>query len=373
MSDEGVRHIEMTWRCSTCGHQNLGRHKECVECKHPKDASEAYEMPADPSQAASVTDADLLRMATAGPNWRCAYCGSDQRKLDGSCQNCGASAVEGKEVEEEPPPPEPVAAPAGKRRARWVWLAIAAIVGAIWFWHWNVNRPRDFTGKVGAASWEQVIDVERYHIVDHEGFRDQMPADAFEVASAGNKIHHYDDVLDGYTTEHYTVQVACGQDCTSTPRTCSEHCTSNKNGFATCRTSCTGGGRSCTTRYCSEARSRQVPHYHKEPRYQEAFRWRDWEWTRARSVRAAGQGVADLRWPVDEAKVGLGLTGGEKEREQRRSRYVVTVGYGDKKVTFDVATSEELARFAPGTEHTVHTESGRITVDGQPVTPTSAP
>ena len=78
---ESVRHIEMTWRCSACAAKNLGRHKVCQGCNHPKDGSERYEMPEDPSRAVSVTDADLLRMATAGPDWRCAYCGSDQRKL----------------------------------------------------------------------------------------------------------------------------------------------------------------------------------------------------------------------------------------------------------------------------------------------------
>ena len=105
----------MTWRCSTCQHQNLGRHKACQACANPKDGSEEYEMPANPELAASVTDAELMRMATAGPDWRCAYCGRDQRKLEGSCATCGASAVEGVVAKDAgaqppavvPPPREP--------------------------------------------------------------------------------------------------------------------------------------------------------------------------------------------------------------------------------------------------------------------------
>src|SRR3954471_7963181 len=90
--EAGVRHIEMTWRCSVCKTQNLGRFKNCQGCGKPKDGSEGYEMPDDPASAASVTDAALLRMATAGPDWRCAYCNSDQRASDGNCGQCGASA-----------------------------------------------------------------------------------------------------------------------------------------------------------------------------------------------------------------------------------------------------------------------------------------
>ena len=68
----GERQIEMTWRCTSCNWQNLGRFKLCQTCRNPKDGSEDFQMPADPSKAASVTEESLLRMASAGPDWRCA-------------------------------------------------------------------------------------------------------------------------------------------------------------------------------------------------------------------------------------------------------------------------------------------------------------
>src|SRR5262245_29907288 len=98
------RQIEMTWRCTSCGAQNLGRHSVCQGCGNPKDESEAYEMPADPSAAASVVDPALLRMARAGANWRCRYCGSDQRAFDGTCAQCGASQGEGRSTAARPEP-----------------------------------------------------------------------------------------------------------------------------------------------------------------------------------------------------------------------------------------------------------------------------
>lgn len=400
----GDRQIEMTWRCTSCSARNLGRYKVCRTCGNAKDGSEEYEMPEDPSKAATVTEADLLRMATAGPDWRCAYCGSDQRRTDLGCQNCGAAAVEGAEV---PAPPEPATPPISSAATRQGstpgsllagrafavgCLAITVTCGAATsLMVWNHNRPRDFDARVDDVAWERTISVERYQVRAAEGFKEAMPSDAFDVTSVGKRHHHDEQVLDHYTTEHYTVQVpdgyrsesytervACGRDCTSRPKSCSEKCTSNRNGFATCKQVCSGGGESCTTRYCSErrtrqvpktrseGRTRQVPHYRAEPRFAEAFAWKRWEWLPARTVTVKGSDV-NLRWP--EANLGRGLGPGEKEREQRKESLKVTLSYGERSLTFVPANEEELARFPPTSRHALHTENGVFTLDGRPVTP----
>ena len=64
----------MLWRCH-CSKKHLGRHMKCETCGRPKADDVEYEMPEDVETAESVTDEKLLRMATAGENWRCAYCG----------------------------------------------------------------------------------------------------------------------------------------------------------------------------------------------------------------------------------------------------------------------------------------------------------
>ena len=46
-------------------------------------------MPGTPAQLPSVTDPRLLQIAHGGANWRCRYCGSNQRAADGDCANCG--------------------------------------------------------------------------------------------------------------------------------------------------------------------------------------------------------------------------------------------------------------------------------------------
>ncbi|UJR78381.1 hypothetical protein [Sandaracinus amylolyticus] len=84
------RKIELTWVCTSCGHRNLGRFAECKACGSPKDASERYQMPGDTRAAPTVSDPALLRLAHAGANWRCTFCGTESRALVASCEHCGA-------------------------------------------------------------------------------------------------------------------------------------------------------------------------------------------------------------------------------------------------------------------------------------------
>lgn len=399
------RQIEMTWKCSSCDHRNLGRFKVCQNCKNPKDGSEEWEMPDDPSSAPTVTEDALLRMALAGPDWRCAYCGSDQRRTDKGCANCGADALEG---EETPDAPEPKAPPrvqpplppityASHSLMRFV--GKLALVGAVLFglcygvsaWRqWNQNRPRDFSARVSNVSWRREISVERYQLLAAEGFKETMPADALDVRSLGKREHHQEqvfdhnttetyfvDVPDGYRTESYSDRESCGQTCTSKPQTCREVCKSNKNGFATCSQQCSGGGQSCSTKYCTvtktrqiaktrrESRTRQVPVYRSEPRYAEAFAWNHWEWRPNRTVNASGSDVT-CRWPTSNLKQSLGR--GEDEREQRSETFSVTVDFGEgQSLTFAPSNEDEFAKYPPGSSHTLHTQDGRTLLDGAPV------
>lgn len=324
-------------------------------------------MPSDTASAPTVQDDRLQRMALAGPNWRCAYCGSDQRKLDGSCQQCGASAAEAIPPRAAPVPTAQLWARIRRfvRRHK-VAVGIASalvVIVAIVLW---VRREREYGAVVETAHWTQRITVERYTIWHRDGWRQNQPDDAFDVASKGQQIHHYESVLDGYDTQHYTEQVACGQTCRDVPQRCSESCTSNGNGFATCSTRCTGGGQSCSTKYCSESRTRQVPRYRQEPRYAEAISYRIWDWGAHRTVEAKGTGTTNLRWPTEEAKLGQGLGEREQEREQRSASYDVVLRYDDtKRLTFDV-TLAELEGFAIGTRHELKIKGDRVVVDGRP-------
>ncbi|WP_426749728.1 hypothetical protein [Myxococcus sp. Y35] len=400
------RQIEMFWRCSSCNHRNLGRYMVCQGCKNAKDGSEQYEMPEDTASAVTVTEEALLRMATAGPNWRCAYCESDQRALDGGCKNCGASSVEGS-IPAEPSPP----APSEKKREKGGRRMGCYIVSIVLFFGcccpmWMNSGKKETSSATAATtapktgpewtrtlqvkevSWEHTVSVERYRLVEDEGFEEDRPEGALQVKAQGKRHHHDEQVRDGYETVYYTESVqrgyttetyrekeACGEDCSTTPRKCSEKCTSNKNGFATCKTTCTGGERECTTRYCSVKKTRKVPRYvderrsRKEPRYRSVpraatwYSWKEWRWIHERDVTANGT-TLETRWPTDaELRPAKALGKGEKERNARSATYSV-IFHGDNQpaVTYTPDTLEEFQRFRPGSTHTLQQEAGKVSV-----------
>ncbi|MCB9591124.1 MAG: hypothetical protein H6719_00205 [Sandaracinaceae bacterium] len=372
-----ARKIEMHWVCSSCQHRNLGRHKECQNCGDPKDASEPWLMPSDTGAAPSVTDPKLLQQANAGPDWQCGYCGSHQKRLDGRCAQCGAAQGEGKRVPvggatAQPgyaPTPRPAyAAPArgaasrgGSTVVKGLALAALTIVGlscvsmvliaALYDPPPPViHKPVARAAAVVGLSWRRVVHVERYRVIQEAGFVEGRPVDAFDITSLGQAHHHDEQVLDHYETEHYTEQVpyedtetyteqeSCGEDCTDLPESCSEVCTPDDNGFATCRDVCSGGGQSCTTRYCSvtrtrsvtryrsEPRTRQVPVYRSEPRYAERFEWHVWRWGHERDVTATGDGTDPPHWPTDgELAPPAPLAEGEQERTTRDESYGATL------------------------------------------------
>ncbi|MCA9579110.1 MAG: hypothetical protein R3B40_28100 [Polyangiales bacterium] len=406
----------MVWRCSSCGHQNLGRHKLCQGCGNPKDASERYEMPSDTAAAETVTAPELLRLATAGPNWQCGFCGSHQRRLDGECAQCGAAQQDGRDL--RPPTDEPAGDTKDAERAfdpeddavqelvgkptgtRWkVAGAAGALAAVVGFFGLGGEVPglhadgpkTHYVARVGARRWERVVTVERYRQVTQEAFAENIPSDAEDRTGLGQRHHHNEEVRDGfdtehytervrdgYDTEHYTERVACGRDCSPRPQRCREVCTPNENGFATCRDHCTGGGQDCTTRYCNESRTRRVPRYRDErrtrqvPRYRtvsrtaEWYSYRVWRWGEDRVVRAAGSGPTEPRWPsAEEIHLSEGLADGEREREQRSETFEVTLRAGSRDFVSHPASAAAFGSLQADTAHFVRVQpSGGFVVEG---------
>lgn len=326
------RHIELVWRCSSCRHQNLGRHTLCQGCGNPKDESEEYEMPADPSAVASVEDPELLAIAKGGENWSCKYCGSDQRNEAGECERCGGDRTHPAEAAAaiKEGAARRLAQQAGPRRMPhrlYVLggvLAMSVLVTVILVSRHQaapvaapepavataILPPRTtFTVKITGVTWKRTAIVETRRLVAHENFTTEVPAGAVEIKAAGQHVHHEEQVLDhqetvydnvevpdGTRSESYTERVTCGQDCTTTPRTCRrvcsgsprscrQSCTNGKNGFAsckevcsgsgeTCRDDCTSGGQTCKTKYCDERRTRQIPKTRTERRARQVPRYR---------------------------------------------------------------------------------------------------
>lgn len=89
--------IEMLWRCSvsTCGAVTRGTVRQCSGCGKPKEERDEEMFPEDISQEAAILDADKIRRARAGADFKCRYCGSLQSRADGECARCGGAKAEG--------------------------------------------------------------------------------------------------------------------------------------------------------------------------------------------------------------------------------------------------------------------------------------
>jgi hypothetical protein len=249
--------------------------------------------------------------------------------------------------------------------------------------------PREVHATVVEHRWRREVLVDRYALRGFEGFAEDLPADAIDVKSLGDRHHHDEQVLDGTRTEYYSEQVpdgydtrtswqqvACGEDCVTEPQYCHEECSDDGNGFATCEDVCSGGGQSCTTRYCSEQvseqvpryrteqRSREVPNYRSEPRYAEAFGWHAWTWAVDRDLKEEGTGL-EPKWPGDDVvHLRVGLAEGEDERETRQESYSVVlrgvVYDAPRDLPLDGLSEAAWRAYVPGSEHVVLFDHGEI-------------
>ncbi|UJR78382.1 hypothetical protein [Sandaracinus amylolyticus] len=221
--------------------------------------------------------------------------------------------------------------------------------------------------------WRTTLRLERHRIVEREGFAEQRPPDAFDVTELGMRHHHDEQVPDGTQEEQlweqvpyqdvetYVEQVPCGEDCIDLPQTCSESCSDDGNGFATCTTHCTGGGRTCTPRTCSETRTRPVtrtrpelrtrtvPRFRTEPREATWYRWRVREWQVERTAERTGRGADEPTWPSEDELAPI--EGDDPSRFARDATWRVTLR-ADAQRTFVTTppSLEDLARYPMGAE-----------------------
>lgn len=89
--DFDVEIVEDVWDCTSCSTKGIqGREIVCPNCGNAFDGSEKYR---DGDQR-EVNDPELLKMANAGPNWRCAFCEQDNRANHDKCSHDGAPKEE---------------------------------------------------------------------------------------------------------------------------------------------------------------------------------------------------------------------------------------------------------------------------------------
>lgn len=154
-------------------------------------------------------------------------------------------------------------------------------------------------------------------------------------------------------------------------------CKNNKNGFATCRDECTGGGQKCSTKYCNETRykdvpryknvrkSRQKPRYRSEPRLATWYAWKTWEWVENRRLAKQGDHT-ETAWPGD-AEIALSADGRIREKAERSAVYDVHIAYGGSAdLVHHPATEEEFRRFTTGSLQVLWEQGGSVVLFSAP-------
>ncbi|MDB4278088.1 hypothetical protein N9917_00500 [Deltaproteobacteria bacterium] len=108
------RIIELKWKCGECSTDGiLGRHKRCTSCGSPREKGEmnmrglTTDRDGDGyNDAKTVTESELVSLATAGADWFCTHCDAGNRGDTERCEGlrgngCGAPRY-GKAEEDHP-------------------------------------------------------------------------------------------------------------------------------------------------------------------------------------------------------------------------------------------------------------------------------
>ncbi len=355
--------IEMLWNCTHCKSQNKGRFKDCHYCGNPLDGTEEFYMPSDTSRQNQITDLFLLNQATAGEDWECKYCKSHQRRDNGECAQCGAEQRQDKLTSSNTPEPESFAqadAPTSysftnkSKQSKKYWLfSLAVIPFALLIW---LFWPKTVNATVSDLYFLHVVHIERYQLVNQEGFN--FPLGAEEVDFVGERVHHHEKISDGFRTEHYSEQVRDGEKCTNTPKSCQDKCSSNKNGFATCRTVCTGGERHCTPKYKTVKRTRQIEKFKDVPQYRPYYYWKEWAWKHHRNVHTTG---SSPHWPTrEQLALNKNCVGKERERYSQSATYTITFSDNHDFWKYNTSSLEEYKKYKLNDKYLITVSAGQI-------------
>ncbi len=221
MTQKTLGYVELEWNCPNCGVKNPGSQRTCSSCGSPQPENIAFQQ-AEHQQL--IHDEAKISEAKTGADIHCGYCGTRNPANATVCSQCGADLKEGKQraagqvigafkegevqqvacpycstlnpetaqtcskcggslarKKEEAKPQQAGAAPAFNMRSP---LAIAAavllvvIICALAFWAFSFLTHTDTSsGVVQSVNWKRVIIIEGIGPVQHEDWKDKIPAE----------------------------------------------------------------------------------------------------------------------------------------------------------------------------------------------------
>lgn len=355
MSDHVVKTwtVENSWKCTSCGQVNRGRDMKCPNCGSAREKPEEEIVSAP--DAPVVTDPELLKKANQGAHWVCRYCSAQERALNGTCANCGAK------VDEGAPPPRPTpsrmapprgdsvpqsyaavlasraeatgriraAAPPPRSHAAHIVGITAAVLLALGVVSVviAVFVPHEVRAKVTKATWKHTSYLRERQVQHGSGWG--SPLDSFNVVCQRRFKENVD--CHAHNCRPHSEKYQCGShDCN-----CRDSCTSNKNGFSSCRTTC-----STCADYCS--RTAYDTCYDQCAVYADWCEYDHYVWPVIEQQTASGEGQ-DTRWPPLAVR-------GEFQRLEQTAAYAVEFGEGDDVWKLSPAALAEYKTYVVGDE-----------------------
>jgi len=227
MARKSLGFVPLIWVCPSCGTQNPGPIKSCTACGAPQPDDVEF-LQVDEEQFNFIKDEALIRMAKAGPDIHCPYCGTRNTAGTEYCKKCGGDISQGGKARktggkvrtaaeaQQAPPPQPEAsskpAPSQKPRKKLsrtatilIVIAGLALIAACIAVIIILTKSEEVNAVVTDVQWERSIAIEAYSPVTESDWWDEIPEDA-EILSCTEKYRYTSDEPVANSTE------VCGEE-----------------------------------------------------------------------------------------------------------------------------------------------------------------
>lgn len=323
---------EGAWDCPTCGQKGIpGSRKHCGGCGAPRGDDVVFYLP---EGAREVTEAEELRRANAGPDWKCPYCGGDNPGFNSHCSGCGSSqdGTESRAVRVQLDKPAEPPGPKGANRFGRLLAGCALLLLLFFVGCFLLTRTSEKSLQIQSMSWQRSIDVETFGMVVREGWQDkgEVPSNS-RVLSRNRQIR-----------EHRQIQTGT----VSKTRTVSEKV---QTGTKKVKVGTKDMGNGYFEDVFEEQpvyESRQVqeryeePVYRDEPVYDTKVRFEVEEWHKETQVTASGDDNLP-KWPAVEE-------GPKRRAGPRQESFKILLSGDGKTYTYEPRAEAEFTSFSPG-------------------------
>jgi hypothetical protein len=315
MARKSLGFVPLIWICPYCETKNPGPIKTCTSCGAPQPDDVEF-LRVDEEEFNFIKDEALIRMAKAGPDIHCPFCGTRNPATAKLCSNCGGELSLGgkarqaggkvRAVAEAQKPPEPAApAKTKKKMGRGALILallgglalIAACIVGILF----LTKTDEIRAVVTDVEWERSIAIEAYTAVTRQDWWDEVPADA-EILSCSQEYRYTSDQPEPNSTE-----------------VCEEEETED-----------TGTGLGEVVQYCV---------YRV---YDDYCEYTAWDWVVVNTITESGDDLLPY-WP----DFNLGNDQREGEREEQ---YTIVFADGGDTYTYTTSDAALFMMAEPGTE-----------------------